>query len=62
MKSGFKTTEFWLSILGILANGYIQLKTQNPATMGLAISTGMASAGYALSRGMAKKKPNTLPQ
>jgi len=57
MKSGFRTTEFWLSLLGILGNIYLQSKTQDPihSAAGL-VGAGIASAGYAVSRGLAKTK------
>lgn len=59
MKAGYKTTEFWLTvtatILGLLfASGLISDGSQADKIFGMA-STVLASMGYSVSRGIAKK-------
>ncbi len=59
MKSGYKTTEFWLtaiaSVLGLLfASGVISDGSQVDKILGMA-STVLSGCGYSVSRGLAKK-------
>ena len=59
-KKGIKTTEFWFSavaaMLGLLyASGVISPDSGGDKVLGL-IATVLASMGYTVSRGMAKKK------
>ncbi len=64
-KSGFKTTEFWVSIAtivigGLAAGGYITSSEASTISDALApiagaIVAGLAACGYAVSRGLAKK-------
>lgn len=54
MKPGYKTTEFWLTLLGSIAT-YVE-----PALppIAKAIVTGALGVGYAISRGLAKSSVN----
>ena len=59
MKPGYKTTEFWLAtvtaIVGILfASDVFPAEPSGEKVLGLAASV-LASLGYSVSRGMAKK-------
>ena len=59
MKSGYKTTEFWLTvvatILGLLfASGVISEGSEVDKILGMA-ATILTSMGYSISRGLAKK-------
>ena len=59
MKSGYKTTEFWMSaaaaIVGLLMTaGVFDEAGTTMKALGLA-AAGLASAGYAVSRGIAKR-------
>lgn len=64
-KPGFKTTEFWISIVTIIigalaAGGYITSSEASELSDALAplagaIVTGLAACGYAVSRGLSKK-------
>jgi len=59
MKPGYKTTEFWFTsaaaVLGLLfASGVISDGSQIDKVLGMA-STLLASMGYSVSRGLAKK-------
>lgn len=56
MKAGYKTTEFWitmLSIVGLVASSVAASLSPRYAAIGVAIST----AAYAISRGLAKLFP-----
>ena len=56
MKSGYKTTEFWvtaLSIAGLVASSVAASLSPRYAAMGVAVS----SAAYAISRGLSKMFP-----
>ena len=58
-KPGYKTTEFWLSVVAALvgltyASGIIGAETQADKIMGFASSI-LATLGYTVSRGLAKK-------
>ena len=67
MKPGYKTTEFWISVLtagiGVVAAAGGFTPDQVTATTDLItqggglIATVAASFGYAISRGLAKKNP-----
>jgi len=53
-KAGYKTTEFWLTVLGLIAvnlNGVVMTLPDKYQAIGSAILAGL----YALSRGQAKK-------
>lgn len=59
MKPGYKTTEFWMTALaamvGLLMTSGLFLG-DSVWTKGLGlVAAGLASAGYAVSRGMAKR-------
>jgi hypothetical protein len=59
MKPGYKTTEFWLSVVAaavgcLLASGVIPPDSEMDKVIGL-IATALASMGYAVSRGMVKR-------
>lgn len=59
VKPGYKTTEFWLSaataIVGILfASGVFPAESGGEKILGI-IASVLASVGYTVSRGMAKK-------
>lgn len=59
IKAGYKTTEFWLSavaaIIGLVyASGLIGEGTQVDKIVGFAAAA-LASLGYSVSRGIAKK-------
>jgi len=58
-KPGYKTTEFWLSLLAIvlgvlLASGYIGDETGTGKALAFAASA-LTALGYNISRGMVKK-------
>lgn len=56
MKAGYKTTEFWitlLSIIGLVTSSAAASLSPKYAAIGVAIST----AAYAISRGLAKLYP-----
>ena len=56
MKSGYKTTEFWitmLSIIGLVASTAASSLSPKYAALGASIS----AAAYAISRGLAKLYP-----
>ncbi len=58
-KPGYKTTEFWLSVAAMLvgaalASGVFETDSGGDRILGLA-ATVLASLGYTVSRGMAKK-------
>ena len=59
VKPGYKTTEFWLSTVAMLvgaalASGAIGEGSQAEKIVGF-IASALASLGYTVSRGMAKK-------
>jgi hypothetical protein len=59
MKPGYKTTEFWLSLAAMivgaaLASGVFETDSGGDRILGLA-ATVLASLGYTVSRGIAKK-------
>ena len=59
MKAGYKTTEFWLTViatvLGLLfASGIVSDGSQADKILGMA-STVLATMGYSISRSIAKK-------
>ena len=59
MKAGWKTTEFWLTLVAgtlgtVIASGGIEVGS--PLAKGLAVAAGiLAVMGYSVSRGIAKK-------
>jgi len=56
MKSGWKTTEFWvtaLAVVGLVASAATSSLNPKYAAIGAAVST----AAYAISRGLAKMFP-----
>jgi len=63
LKPGWKTTEFWVSILSGLAGIAVALELisheQLDAFWGLVMTVGSAM-GYSISRGIAKTNPNGL--
>lgn len=54
MKSGVKTSEFWITLLPILGTWAMAIKDIVPPQYA-AIMTAVASSAYAISRGLAKK-------
>jgi hypothetical protein len=52
-KTGTQTTEFWLTIVGMLINGILMAMKVMPIEIGAPLLTG-GGAVYALSRGVAK--------
>ena len=52
MKPGWKSTEFWMALVGMLAGGYIAINGQ--AEVG-SIMIATATGAYNLSRGLAKR-------
>lgn len=57
VKPGWMTTEFWLSVVGVVALVVLCLADKVDGTVaGPAIAT--ATLGYAVSRGVAKKSPS----
>ncbi len=59
IKPGYKTTEFWLTVaaaaVGLaFASGVFPVDSSGDKILGLAASV-LASMGYAVSRGLAKK-------
>ena len=65
MKSGYKTTEFWLTtfatILGaLLASGTFGTESQAAQIAG-AVMAGLATLGYSKSRGDVKKGSEAKP-
>lgn len=55
MKSGWKTTEFWVTILGVLGSIVAAVAGTLPPEYA-AIGAAVASGFYAVSRGLAKKQ------
>ena len=53
VKSGGRTTEFWLSMLAVVAPIFAALADKIDGTAAV-ICSAIAAAGYAISRGMAK--------
>lgn len=53
MKAGWRTTEFWISVLTTVASLVGGLSGSLPPRWGLAAST-LAGAAYTVSRGIAK--------
>jgi hypothetical protein len=54
MKPGWKTTEFWVTILGVIGAATAGLENiVSPTVAGIMMA--ISSAAYALSRGLAKK-------
>ena len=58
-KAGYKTTEFWMSAIAVIvglafAAGVFPAESSGDKLLGLAASV-LASMGYAVSRGIAKK-------
>ena len=51
MTNGFRSTEFWMTILGLVAGAYLTIKGANVEQI-VAVTGGVAA--YALSRGVAK--------
>jgi len=51
-KPGWKSTEFWMSMVGMGAGFYLMVNGQPEYGMGL---IAVANGGYAVSRGLAKK-------
>jgi hypothetical protein len=56
MKSGYLTTEFWVATLTIIAATVLCALDDIDATA-WATATGVVSAGYQFSRGLAKVNP-----
>lgn len=56
MKSGYLTTEFWISAVAIIGLLVAALADALPPRYA-AIATSVAAAAYALSRGLAKINP-----
>lgn len=54
VKSGWKTSEFWLTVVGLALTNLSVIKI--PGKYGQAITDGAALAAYTLSRGIAKKQ------
>lgn len=54
IKPGWQTSEFWLSVLVIVAATVLRL-TQNIDADAWMLATGSVGLGYPLSRGLAKK-------
>jgi len=59
IKPGYKTTEFWLTVVAttiglLMASGAITPGSGADRWIGL-IATGLASLGYSVSRGLAKQ-------
>ena len=69
MKTGYKTTEFWVTVLiqivGLIAAlGYLTPEQSSALVQAVAQIGGVAAMvvgqfGYSISRGTAKKTPNT---
>ena len=58
MKPGYKTTEFWLTVLAICVNaisasGLIAAESSEGKTLTVVVA-GLAAFGYTVSRGIAK--------
>ena len=58
IKSGFKTTEFWVTVVTVAVTAIIPLFGNSDLVTQIigAIVAGLAAAGYSISRGLAKKK------
>ena len=59
MKPGYKTTEFWMTALAalvglLMTSNLFAIESVWAKGLGL-VAAGLASAGYAVSRGMAKR-------
>lgn len=55
MKEGYKTTEFWLTILTVLSGIVSTYGGLIPGPVGI-IVTAIVTAGYSIARGLAKKQ------
>jgi hypothetical protein len=56
IKSGYKTTEFWLTIAAYLLSGIaVVYSDSNVGTILSSLVAGLATLGYSVSRGIAKK-------
>jgi hypothetical protein len=53
VKAGYKTTEFWLTLVALALTNFSVIKI--PGKYGQAIADAAAVAGYAISRGLAKR-------
>lgn len=54
LKSGWKTSEFWLSLLTTVAGAAGVVSGVVPGTVGSVLAT-VSAVGYAISRGLAKQ-------
>ena len=57
IKSGWKTTEFWFSVLTTIGSVGTAVAGFIPASYAAIVASGTAMA-YALSRGLAKREPS----
>lgn len=56
VKPGYKTTEFWLTIATYLLSGLaLVFSNSNVGTVLSSLVAGLATVGYSVSRGIAKK-------
>lgn len=56
-KSGYKTTEFWVTLVTVIVTAIVPLLGNSELMVQLisAVAAGLAAAGYSISRGMVKK-------
>jgi hypothetical protein len=66
MKSGFKTSEFWMSasaLVGMMVLAGIAMYQQNADTAAIitALGASLATVGYSMSRAKVKEAASALP-
>ena len=66
MKSGFKTSEFWMSacaLVGMMVLAGIAMSQKNADTAAIitALGASLATIGYSMSRAKVKEASSTLP-
>jgi len=59
MKPGFKTSEFWMAILGHIITGVLTVHSTGPVTLGTVGWNVLPGIAYILSRGYAKGGPGS---